>query len=83
MKRARQLLGKRLFELAMRTTFYGHFVAGADQNEASSIKAFLAPFFGLCCQLCLIVPYMLPFTHYAHGAGIEACGAAGHSRRPG
>lgn len=29
----RKLLGKRLFSLVMKSTFYGHFVAGEDQND--------------------------------------------------
>ncbi|XP_011564591.2 proline dehydrogenase 1, mitochondrial [Plutella xylostella] len=33
MKRARQVLGKRLFEMMMKATFYGQFVAGEDQNK--------------------------------------------------
>ena len=30
---SRQILGKRLFSQLMRMTFYGHFVAGEDQND--------------------------------------------------
>lgn len=31
MRAAQQLLGKKVFEKVMESTFYGHFVAGADQ----------------------------------------------------
>ncbi|XP_047999077.1 proline dehydrogenase 1, mitochondrial isoform X1 [Leguminivora glycinivorella] len=33
MKRTRQLIGKKLFEMIMKATFYGQFVAGEDQNK--------------------------------------------------
>ncbi|KAI8749196.1 proline dehydrogenase 1 mitochondrial, partial [Biomphalaria glabrata] len=33
LKWARKFLGKRLFVSMMRLTFYGHFVAGEDQDE--------------------------------------------------
>lgn len=33
MKRARQLLGRRLFKAVMKATMYGHFVAGESQDE--------------------------------------------------
>ncbi|GBP17692.1 Proline dehydrogenase 1, mitochondrial [Eumeta japonica] len=33
MKRSRQLLGKKLFEILMKATFYGQFVAGEDQHK--------------------------------------------------
>lgn len=33
MKLGRMVLGKRLFNLLMKTTFYGHFVAGEDQES--------------------------------------------------
>ncbi|CAH0758844.1 unnamed protein product [Diatraea saccharalis] len=33
MKRLRQVVGKRLFEIIMKSTFYGQFVAGEDQNK--------------------------------------------------
>lgn len=36
MKLARKVLGKRLFELALRNSIYGHFVAGRDQEEIKS-----------------------------------------------
>lgn len=30
---SRKILGKKLFDLMMKNTFYGHFVAGENQNE--------------------------------------------------
>lgn len=30
---SRKLLGKRMFNILMKSTFYGHFVAGEDQND--------------------------------------------------
>ncbi|KAI8442452.1 hypothetical protein MSG28_005959 [Choristoneura fumiferana] len=33
MKRLRQVAGKKLFEMIMKATFYGQFVAGEDQNK--------------------------------------------------
>ncbi|CAH2227594.1 jg10370, partial [Pararge aegeria aegeria] len=33
MKRLRQVVGQRLFEVIMKATFYGQFVAGEDQNK--------------------------------------------------
>ncbi|XP_023933736.1 proline dehydrogenase 1, mitochondrial isoform X2 [Bicyclus anynana] len=33
MKRLRQVVGKKLFEVIMKATFYGQFVAGEDQNN--------------------------------------------------
>lgn len=33
MKLAQSIIGKRLFAKAMKTTFYGHFVAGEDQYK--------------------------------------------------
>ncbi|CAH4028016.1 proline dehydrogenase 1, mitochondrial [Pieris brassicae] len=33
MKRLRQVVGQRLFEMIMKATFYGQFVAGEDQNK--------------------------------------------------
>ena len=37
MKISRRILGKRLFHLLMRNSFYGHFVAGADVQEIKSV----------------------------------------------
>jgi proline dehydrogenase len=37
LKLARKVLGKKLFELGLRATFYGHFVAGADQKEIKPV----------------------------------------------
>lgn len=37
MKVSRALLGKRLFERLMRSTFYGQFVAGRDEQEAGRV----------------------------------------------
>lgn len=36
-KLSRSLLGKRLFRLLMRMTFYGHFVAGEDEKEIQPV----------------------------------------------
>ncbi|KAK0159587.1 hypothetical protein PV327_010683 [Microctonus hyperodae] len=33
MKLANKILGERLFKMFMKSTFYGHFVAGEDENE--------------------------------------------------
>lgn len=41
---ARRTLGKRLFDLFMRATFYGHFVAGEDQEAIKPVVAKLRRF---------------------------------------
>lgn len=33
MRRLRQVMGQKLFEIVMKATFYGQFVAGEDQNK--------------------------------------------------
>lgn len=44
MKLSRRLLGKRLFKLMMRSTFYGQFVAGEDEKEITPVIRHLSSF---------------------------------------
>lgn len=44
MRLARAILGKRGFDLAMRSTFYGQFVAGADEQEIVPVVKHLSSF---------------------------------------
>lgn len=44
MKLSRAILGKRLFEQIMRSTFYGQFVAGADEQEIVPVIKHLSSF---------------------------------------
>lgn len=41
---SRRLLGERLFHLALRATFFGHFVAGETQEEVADVTAKLTRF---------------------------------------
>ncbi|XP_038059543.1 proline dehydrogenase 1, mitochondrial-like [Patiria miniata] len=71
MKFSRKILGKRLFELAMDATFYGHFVAGRDQASIKPTIDRLAQF-GVGSILDYSVEEDMPHSE-AVEAEMESC----------